>query len=334
MEVYRDRAASLAEEAVRAAVQRLPGFDPKRITHLIVTSCTGLYAPGLDVDLVGRVGLSPHVARTMVGFQGCHAGLAGLRLADAICGANQQSTVLLVCVELCTLHFQGEPSDENLIANSLFGDGACAVLVAADRPAWRLDAGVAGDAGDIGDVGTGGSGDDGSRGRRLTILRSGSWLKPDTEGEMAWRVGDRGFQMGLSALVPRLLERDIAGFLRQAIAIEASEMGDLSFWAVHPGGPAILDRVARALALDRRLLAASRSVLREFGNMSSPTVFFILDRIWGGMRASLLSEPTAGLAGNGPTSDEGNGAGSSRLGVALAFGPGLTLEAVLLEARS
>lgn len=287
MAVFREAAAPLAARAVDALLGEFRGFDVRRVTHLIVASCTGFYAPGPDVDLVHRLRLSPHVARTLIGFQGCHAGLAGLRLADAICCADQQSIALLVCVELSTLHFQIDASDDNLLANSLFGDGAAAVLVAAEKAALRSG---------CGDVAAGG-------GRRLTILRTGSWLKAGTRQEMSWSVGDRGFEMGLSALVPRLLGQDIASFLDSALAIH--DPGRLAFWAVHPGGPAILHRVERAMGLEPRLLESSRSVLRDFGNMSSPTIFFVLDRIRRGL--------TPG-----------------QRGVACAFGPGLSIEGVLL----
>jgi predicted naringenin-chalcone synthase len=303
MATYRQAAAPLASAAVTAMLGHIPRFDRQRITHLIVTSCTGFYAPGPDVDLVTGLRLSPSVARTVIGFQGCHAGITGLRLADAICCADAQSIVLLVCVELCTLHFQLDPSDDNLLANSLFGDGACAALVVAEHPDEPLEVVDAVGAVDAIDAG------EGSR-RRISVLRSGSWLKPGSTDEMAWTVGDQGFEMGLSALVPRLLEGDVAGFLRRALALGTSELAALSFWAVHPGGPAILDRIERGLGLEPHLLEPSRSILRDFGNMSSPTVLFVLDRVWSGM---------SGQPG--------------RRGVALAFGPGLTLEGLLLEAH-
>ena len=162
MAAYRAAALPLARAAAERALARRPGLAPQAVTHLIVTSCTGFYSPGLDVDLVTALGLSPQVARTLVGFQGCHAGVSSLRLADAICCGDPQAVVLVVCVELCTLHFQIEPSDDNLLANSLFADGAAAAVVAADshegaRGAWQ-DGGL-----------------------RFTIERAGSWLAAGTE---------------------------------------------------------------------------------------------------------------------------------------------------------
>jgi len=294
MAAYREAALPLARTAAERALRRRPGLAPHAVTHLIVTSCTGFYSPGLDVDLVAALGLSPQVARTLVGFQGCHAGVSSLRLADAICCGDPQAVVLIVCVELCTLHFQIEPSDDNLLANSLFADGAAAVVVAADTD------------GVVGDWKGGGL--------RFTIERAGSWLAAGTEREMAWTIGDRGFQMGLSALVPRLLGVEVAGFLEGALGIAPDALAALDFAAVHPGGPAILDQVERALGLAPSLLAPSRRVLADHGNMSSPTIFFVLERI------------AAELAAAAATRQQTRG-------IALAFGPGLTLEAAALTAR-
>ncbi len=296
MDIYAEAARPLARSAAGAALARLPALPA--VTHLIVTSCTGFYSPGLDTELATDLGLSPAVTRTLIGFQGCHAGISSLRLADAIVSGDPQAVVLVVCVELCTLHFQIEPSDDNLLANSLFADGACAVVVAADRDA------------------TSGAGSGWRRGPRLTIERGGSWLAAGTGREMAWTIGDEGFHMRLSALVPRLLGANVRGFLEQALRVDAAVLADLSFWAVHPGGPSILDHVERALGLEPEQLAASRSVLRHHGNMSSPTVIFVLEQIWREMCES-----------------RANGAGTGARGIAIAFGPGLTLEAVLLAAR-
>ncbi|MGD8395937.1 MAG: type III polyketide synthase [Candidatus Eiseniibacteriota bacterium] len=294
MQVYREAVVPLAEAAVVAMRERLPAFDSSRVTHLLVASCTGFYAPGPDVDLARCLGLTPAIARTLIGFVGCHAGLSALRVADAICRADPRSVVLLVCVELCTLHFQIDPTDDNLLANSLFGDGACAVLVTAEEPGGAPPGdGVAGV----------------HAARRLAIVRTASRLQPGGADAMAWTIGDRGFQMGLSALLPRLVELDIAAFVREALPLPSAVTGHSEFWAVHPGGPAILDRVERALALAPHCLDASRSVLRVFGNMSSPTVFFVIDRLWDAMPA-----------------------GAHRHGRALAFGPGLTFEGAVLEA--
>jgi len=298
MAMYREESVPLAIEAVKAACSRLPAFRMREITHLIVASCTGFFAPGLDVELVTALGLSSRIARTLIGFQGCHAGLSSLRVADAICRAERRATVLVVCVELCTLHFQILPTEDNLLANSLFGDGACAVLLRAEEAA-SLDL-------------TRSPGEP-----RLAISRCASWLKADTGKEMAWMVGDHGFEMRLSAMVPRLLGLHVGGFLEEAMGMKGPELKALDFWAVHPGGPAILDEIERALALDPSFLLPSRAILREFGNMSSPSVLFVLDRI---RREMGMGE-----------AERRERSGVPERGIALAFGPGLTLEAILFE---
>ncbi len=309
MAIYRQAATPLAVEAVNAACRRLADFDRREITHLVVASCTGFFAPGIDVDLVTALGLSPRVARTLIGFQGCHAALSSLRVADSTCRADPRATVLVVCVELCTLHFQIVPTEDNLLANSLFADGGCAVLLHSqelDEPERRWAEANRGEANRAG-------GDSGARRPRLFISRSASWLEADTQGEMAWSVGDHGFEMRLSSLVPRILGLHVERFLEEALGMDADELDALGFWAVHPGGPAILDEIERSLRLDPELLRASRNVLREYGNMSSPTVLFVLERLWREMAENPRPLPEQG--------------------VALAFGPGLTLEAILFETR-
>ena len=310
MAIFRRAALPLARRAVAKALAKLGGLDARLVTHLVVATCTGFYAPGLDVELVADLGLDRDVSRIQVGFQGCHAGLTSLRLADALCRADREALVLVVCIELCTLHLQIEASDDNLLANSLFGDGAAALFVAGAKAAPALAAGASeeGGAGRVGALGT------------LEVVAAGSWLEPGTQREMAWELGDTGFQMRLSALVPRILGLNTGQFLATALALRPEQVRDLDFWAVHPGGPAILDQVERSLGLGPECLESSRAVLRDYGNMSSPTVFFVLARAW--------DELAAAAGANG-----GRGAESApRRGVALAFGPGLTLEAVLLEA--
>jgi alpha-pyrone synthase len=293
MAIYRRAGLPLARAAVDAALARVPGIDLARVSHLVVASCTGFNAPGLDVELTRSLGLARSVARTLVGFQGCHAGLTCLRLADGICRADPEALVLVVCLELCTLHLQITPSEDNLLANSLFGDGASALLVAGAKASETA------------------SEADGSGGSRLEITSCGSWLEPGTEGEMAWEVGETGFQMRLSGLVPRILGVNVGQFLATVLALEPAVARELDFWAVHPGGPAILDQVERSLGLAPEKLAESRAVLRDCGNMSSPTVFFVLERIL--------------------TRLDRQADGAPARGAALAFGPGLTLEAVRFE---
>ena len=280
MEVFRERAAPLVERACRDAFAQPGAPDPSAIDHVLVASCTGFVAPGLDVVLTKALGLRPDVSRTLIGFQGCQAGLTALRLAETACRADPSASVLLACVELCTLHFQADATDDNLLANSLFGDGAAAAIVSGAQVA-RTGA------------------------PSLAVTRTATWLSPDSLGEMTWRVGDRGFELHLSSYLPRLLGMDVRPFLVGRLGLEPGEIST-SFWAIHPGGAAILEALERSLELPERALDASRSVLQRHGNMSSPTIWFVL--------RELMDEGVAGR------------------GLALAFGPGLTIEAARLVA--
>ncbi|HWN80650.1 MAG TPA: hypothetical protein VNM87_01000, partial [Candidatus Udaeobacter sp.] len=197
MLIYRRAGLPLALQAIESALASRPGLDLQRVNHLVVASCTGFYAPGLDVELTASLGLSRSVARTLVGFQGCHAGLTSLRIADGICRADPSALALVICLELCTLHFQITPSEDNLLANSLFADGASALLVGGAE--WGAERSLF-------------AGNDGGA-PRLEIAGTGSWLEPGTEGEMAWELGETGFQMRLSGLVPRILGLNVGQFL-------------------------------------------------------------------------------------------------------------------------
>ena len=280
MEEYARLAPALARAAATAAFARDRVVGPGDVTHVIVVSCTGFLAPGLDVLLARDLGIPARAGRTLVGFQGCHAALSALRLAEAIARADDRAAVLACCVELCTLHLQRAATDDAILAGTLFADGAAAAIVggAALRPPVEQ--------------------------APLRIARTATRLVPDTLGGMAWRVGDTGFEMGLSAYVPDLLGHDAKPALQEMLGLRDAEIGSL-FWAVHPGGAAILDALERALGLPAPALSPSRDVLARHGNMSSATVLFVLEEI---LRRG----------GRGP-------------GIALAFGPGLTIEACRLE---
>ncbi|MBI2504473.1 MAG: type III polyketide synthase [Candidatus Latescibacteria bacterium] len=272
MAVYEKQAAPLAEAAARQALQDL--FQPDEITHLIAVTCTGFFAPGPELVLVERLGLRREVRRLQIGFMGCQAALQGLQMADAICRSDAAAVVLLVCVELCTLHFCRTPTEENLVVNSLFADGAAAALLSA--PGRR-------------------------QGRGLCALEGfASYVVPHTPELLSWRIGDQGFRMGLDVAVPRAVGRAVPAFVEGLLAAGDWVQDQVDFWAVHPGGRAILEAVERALALPGDALEPARAVLREYGNMSSPTLLFVLDRI--------LAQGRPGR------------------GVALSFGPGLSLE--------
>lgn len=280
MEVYRREAPRLAAAAARRALGRDGGVAPDAVDHLFVATCTGFFAPSVDVTLAESLGLRADVGRTLVGFQGCQAGLTALRLAEQACRARPGATVLVVCVELCSLHFQLEGTDDDLLANALFADGAAAVVVAGGAVPRT--------------------------GRALAIERCATWLLVDAAPEMTWNVGDHGFRMHLGRRLPRIVGRDARAFVREHVLDAARRAPADCDWAVHPGGVAVLDAVEESFELAPEALRHSREVLARHGNMSSPTIHFVLDRI--------LDSSTDG-----------------RPVVALAFGPGLTIEAASLR---
>jgi predicted naringenin-chalcone synthase len=280
MERFEADAPGLAHSAALAALEEAK-LSPSEITHLVTVSCTGFFAPGLDTTLVDTLGLRPTVERTQVGFMGCHGALNGLRVAGSFCGADPEARVLLTTVELCSLHMSYDWDPDHLVANSLFGDGAAAVV------------GVGADNGKV----TGPN--DGS----WRLAASGTCRLPGSADAMSWRIGNHGFRMTLSAAVPEIIEEHLKEWMEDWLRENGLALGDIATWAIHPGGPRILTSSASALGLLPEANETSKTVLAEYGNMSSSTVLFILER---------LREQGAPL----PC-------------VALAFGPGLVAEAAL-----
>ncbi|MDU0327031.1 type III polyketide synthase [Microbacterium sp. KSW2-21] len=274
---YRRRAPDLFAAAAGRALSG-SGYGANEVTHVVTVSCTGMFAPGPDYHLVRDLGLSPTVERYHLGFIGCAAAIPALRLAARIVGDDPAAVVLVACCELCSLHWQTSSHPDQIVAASVFADGAGAAVVA-----------------------SGNSSRDG-----LDLDGFATHVTDDGEKDMAWTVGDSGFEMTLTPEVPRIIGREIS-------AIADDVLGDLSAvdaWAVHPGGRSILDRVENALGLDAAALAPSREVLRRHGNMSSATLLFIL--------RDLLADAER---------VEGDRV------AALAFGPGLTVEAARLTMR-
>jgi predicted naringenin-chalcone synthase len=264
MRVYEEKAPDLAERAI-GALDLQGGED--RITHLVVASCTGFVAPGIDQILARRLGLRADVKRTVVGFMGCSAAIPALRIAQAAVLADPTARVLVLNIELCTLHLQETDDVQTALSFLLFGDGCTAALVTGDKT------GIA-----LGDF--------------LTAVI------PDSEDMITWHVGDYGFVMYLSGQVPsritQALRDDAGGLLRG----EGTQSIDL--WAVHGGGRTILDAVQSAFNLAPHALCTSRDVLRDFGNMSSATIMFVLSRMMANR--------------------------DGKHGLAMAFGPGMVAE--------
>jgi predicted naringenin-chalcone synthase len=274
---YAEQAPPLAITAAQQALVQA-GAAPEAITHLVTVSCTGFRAPGVDMALIAGLGLAPTVARTHIGFMGCHGAINALRVAHAFTEACASSCVLVCAVELCSLHYHYRWDPQKMIANALFADGAAALVGTADATApadaWRLAA-------------------------------TGSCLFGDSAEAMTWTIGDHNFEMTLSKTVPGLIARHLRPWLTGWL--EAHELGieQIVSWAVHPGGPRILAAVEEGLLLNRTALDDSRAVLAARGNMSSPTLLFILDLL----RNRCAPRPC----------------------VALGFGPGLVAEAALFE---
>ena len=283
MAVYRREALPLATEAVLACLGQVPDVAPASITHLVTVSCTGMYAPGLDIELVQALGLRPDVRRTCVNFMGCYAAVNAVKLADAFCRADAAARVLIVSVELCTLHFQKSPEEDHLVSNALFGDGAAACLVQAEPlPNGTLS---------------------------LALQAFHCGLEPDGHDDMAWHINDFGFEMTLSSYVPKLIQRGIRHLTDGLLNSLPVQLNDIRHFAIHPGGRKILETIEAELGLTRDDNRHAYRVLRDYGNMSSATVLFVLREV---------------LAHASPA-DHGAPV------LSFAFGPGLTMEAMLLE---
>ncbi len=276
MSRYEASAGPLALRAARAALDDAR-MQAENVTHVVTVSCTGFAAPGFDFELIRGLGLSPGVARTHVGFMGCHGALNALRVARAFVDADPGASVLVASVELCTLHHYYGWQLDKVIANSLFADGSAALV------------GVASTA---------------NRRAGWNVVANGSLFMRDSEPAMSWRVGDHGFEMTLSRKVPELIRQNLGPWLKWWLRANGLSMGEIGSWAIHPGGPRILDACRAAAGLSDEHVAESRRVLAEFGNMSSATVLFIIERL----RRARAALPC----------------------VVLGFGPGMAVEAAII----
>ena len=275
MEVYASEAPPLALQASRQALASA-NLTADAITHLVTVSCTGFAAPGVDFALMRDMGLSAATQRTNVGFMGCHGALNGLRVARGLAAAETNATILLCAVELCSLHYHYGWDPKRVVGNALFGDGAAAAIIGRGEvpSGWQL-------------------------------AGHGSCLFPDSEWAMTWEVGDNGFTMSLSTKVPGLIAKCLPPWIASWLAQHNLSVGAIGSWAIHPGGPRVLSAVGESLGLEPDATSVSRDILSRFGNMSSPTILFILNEL----HRSRAPLPC----------------------VALAFGPGLAVEAALFR---
>lgn len=282
--------SSLLDVAQNAAQQVIwqAGIATDEISHLIVVSCTGFFAPGLDIHLVKCLGLRPTTARTLIGFMGCHAAFNGLKTAHAICQTYPNAKVLLVCAELCTLHFQFGNTLENVAINSLFSDGVAAALLTS-CPASEAKG-------------------------KLAYVDDYCLLDDTSLDYLTWNIGDTGFLMGLSRQVPDVIAQHLPKYIAALLDRNSLTQAEIDFWAIHPGGRRIVETAQAVLSLADQEVYDSYEVLRLYGNMSSATILFILKRLLDRHHLNLIK----------------NGTGY-RSGVALAFGPGLSIEGCLFR---
>ncbi|WP_346238224.1 type III polyketide synthase [Niabella insulamsoli] len=279
LKIYENAALDLATEAIENCLPN--DITPSAITHLITVSCTGMQAPGLDLAIIKQLGLRPNIYRTSVNFMGCYAAIHGLKQAHYITEAEPDAKVLVICVELCTLHFQKSKTVDNITSTIIFGDGAAAVLVEGEgsrTPGWDI---------------------------------KGFYSEINFEGidDMAWKISADGFLMTLTNKVPDILEAKCQSIIDNALTYYGVNASDIPFWCVHPGGRKILESIEKGTFVTKEQLAPSYEILKAYGNMSSPTVLFVLDKI-------------CKMAAQSP---------DIRKIVGMAFGPGLTLETFYLQ---
>jgi len=279
--VYAHNARELSVEVARRAIEDSPGFSKDDITHIIYTSCTGFVNPGPDYHIIRELGLRENVQRYTLGFMGCYAAFPALRMASQFCEADPQAVVLVICLELCTLHMQINDQPDSILANSLFADGVAAAIVSGREPMNKKPA--------------------------YQLRGFESALVPSSESDMAWEIGNEGFNIVLSSYVPDIIGANIRQLLKGILSRHDSALEKIDEWAVHPGGRSILDKVQDSLALPPDALEASRTILRDYGNMSSATILFVLKEM-------LDSAET-----------------DQAMICAMAFGPGLTVETAVME---
>jgi alpha-pyrone synthase len=282
LQVYKDNALKLALAAINNCLEQLQDFNIKNITHVITISCTGMYAPGLDIDIVQALELDHSTKRTAINFMGCYGAFNGIKVADAICRSEPDANVLVVCVEICTIHFQRKTDIDNLSSNAIFADGASCALIQG-RPKQKAN--------------------------YFSLCAFHCDLLPQSSKEMAWHIGDSGFEMILTSYVTEAIERGMPFFADKLIKKNHIIPSEIHLFAIHPGAKKILKACERVLKISPEKLKHSYSVLENFGNMSSATILFVLK--------SILSELTE--------------RDSNKMVYSCAFGPGLTLESMLLK---
>jgi predicted naringenin-chalcone synthase len=274
MSIFDREALPLSVQAINECID---GYIlPSQVTHLITVTCTGISAPGLDLRVAEALKLPANIFRTSVNFMGCYAAIHALKLAKLLCDTTPHANILIVDTELCTIHFQKEYTPDNVASSLLFADGSAAVLVSNDVKTQHS----------------------------VSIDGFYSLVQPKGKKDMAWALSSKGFLMTLSGYVPQLIEEDVAALVAASLAHHHINQNYITHWCIHPGGKRILEVVEQKLQLHKDDLCFSRKVLQTCGNMSSPTILFVLREMWNTIQS-----------------------GANIFG--LAFGPGLTMETFL-----
>ena len=272
LKIFNEHALPLSINAINDCVVNI--IEAKQITHLITVSCTGMTAPGLDLQIAEALELSPNIFRTSVNFMGCYAAIHALKIAKMICDTTEDANVVIVCTEICTVHFQQQYTHDNAASSLLFADGSAAVLVSNTLSSTKA----------------------------LKLKSFYSQVAYKGKADMSWELSNEGFLMTLSAYVPQLIQEDISCFVQKALEAGTTTKGEITHWCIHPGGKKILEVIQAKLGLDDDDMSCSKEVLANYGNMSSPTILFVLKA----MMDNIAAAP--------------------RNVFGVAFGPGLTME--------
>ncbi len=278
--IFTENAKKMYVNLARGAILECQNSDFDQITHIITVSCTGFFNPGPDIEIIKKLNLNPGIHRFNIGFMGCYAAIPALKMAYSLCLSEPNATVLIVAVELCTLHAQIKDDLDSILSAALFADGGAAAIVSAKKPLPTQ--------------------------KPLRIESFESSIIENTESHMAWTIGDNGFDMTLSHYIPEIIESNISKIIEPIMKKNRCSITDIDHWAIHPGGKAILDKIQTSLNLTEKL-TDSRSILAQYGNMSSPTILFVLNKI----RSNKTIRANESV-------------------MTMAFGPGLAVETAFL----
>lgn len=281
--LYAEKAKELFVETARNTLDRHPTLQKEDITHVITVSCTGFFAPEPGFEIIRALGLSPSTQRFHLGFMGCFAAFPAMKMAKSFCESDPDARVMVVCLELCSIHLQDSDATDQLISASVFADGAAGMIISGEPPQ------------------AGG----------YELKQFSTSIADKSREDMAWTIGDTGFDMVLSTYVPDIIDSNLRDSIRPLLEDFELSAEEIKHWAIHPGGRAILDKIEKNLELAPEQLASPRSVLANYGNMSSATILFVL--------ADLLER------------DPGQ---TDESVLAMAFGPGLTIESGYLTKLS